>query len=765
MSLSFQSGDPGLDFPLPHVNTLNQGNHSISPRNARNSRVTARVGEGDDKVFAPAEATSAQPVAPHRHLHRSFPLLNSARSRSASSHQQPSRAYPAAHCECAAPPPQRHSDSLALPGRRDERNSDAAPRGHYPYYEAHEVVRPSPSQPKQPYRLSSTANSAALASAHPCTAHDRGGGSNKLGRSITATAMTNPLEGGGVAPFVKSNGQEHPHSPTHPSTLPVTASGAQSLSNAAPLDVEPHGQTLDPLRSGPREGGSVALVSVEPNRGLGVVPTVLHREASCFRGASPSGKYLGEDLSNVLGNTFGEANPTTKSSCSRCKVVEEVLYSCPCGLARYCCTTCQRAHWPSHKAVCNHAVQATHPPTQRCDSCRRTSQTLRQCRCGFAFYCDTDCQRSDWPHHSPVCDITASQVLATALMCGRQAPRTRREAATQTVHWQINVHAVQSITRAEGLSGADCTPGMSASLHTSLHNRHVQSDSDEATDSFAGSSAQSSFMTLVDAIGASHLSSSRCTGVRAPSEHGLQVGADSGFGASETFHQNHEASVRTSSGLDVTRRTPTSTHTPLWAGDTGASHHGLSSARILSRSTHSTRSHHYTSVHYNNVCMSATTVGHHTDNPLLDASSVVGGSQSLHWNQTASQSHGAAGAAPTHHHCQTSLSSDPRTYVNYASVSEIGDRIPTTVVSAAAPDQLGVFAFFVASRQVIEREESRERATLFRSFRIGGAQLHMRLLGRKEEEERICILKEELLWRVVTGNPAWKKLKQEVRQF
>lgn len=85
------------------------------------------------------------------------------------------------------------------------------------------------------------------------------------------------------------------------------------------------------------------------------------------------------------------------------------------------------------------------------------------------------------------------------------------------------------------------------------------------------------------------------------------------------------------------------------------------------------------------------------------------------------------------------------------------------MISSTNRDQPGVIEVLVAVHHIVQREESKARAALFQSLRLRCVELQMRVLKKREEEERMSILKGEVLWCVLTGAPVWKKLRQELQ--
>ncbi|CBZ30049.1 hypothetical protein, unknown function [Leishmania mexicana MHOM/GT/2001/U1103] len=667
-------------------------------------------------------------------------------SRSPSRHQQPPHASRPPRRDCVSTHSRRLSGSTALPAWCTESTGDNVHgRGHV-NSARHRFALRSPSPCKQLARASSTVLSNETTSTHPNITHACGGHSGSVDSSLTPAVTTTPL-GREDATLVRSGERVPAHLLVHPAALTATESDTGSARAAAALDGKRSRRIRGPLRTGSGEPGSARVFSVTPSRSTDVASALLNSGASGALGTGVSGGTVGATLSNYPDKTFGGVGTRNRSHCSHCKVAEEVLYCCPCGLARYCCTTCQHAHWPFHKVVCCHAVRAIRPPTRHCDWCRAPSQTLRQCGCGSAYYCDTHCQREDWSYHCIICSSETSTALATALVGGRVV-RARREAATQTAHWQISAPVVHRTGRGDGTTTAENATGMSVHLHRSLHERHGRSDSDGEDNTSCGSSMRASRR--------------RRSHARAMLEHGSQVGVDSGSGAFTTFRQNGETTVRASSYADTGGRTATSTQAAIAYDGMDAGQYGAGFAEMNSRSMLS--HHHATGTLYKSLHINTSAAQQQWHNSLLDGSG-VGWSQSLRLSQGGEPNHRAAGASLQHQHHQSSLLTDHHMYVNHASQLELMDRNLFPVASPTTRDQPGVVAFLVASRHILEREEISARAALFRKFRLGCTGLQMRVLGKREEEERMTILKDEVFWWVRTGNPAWRKLTQELQRF
>ncbi|KAG5494440.1 hypothetical protein GH5_02459 [Leishmania sp. Ghana 2012 LV757] len=574
----------------------------------------------------------------------------------------------------------------------------------------------------------------AVTSPHPSSTHDCNACISALGRSTTPTATIATLDSGDAAACSPS-GQAR-RSLLCPTPSAATTSGAGSV-------------------------GSAVVDSAKQSSKAGVASALLPSGAGGFPVAGANSGGVDATLSHSTGETFGGVGSATKRHCSHCKVADEVLYLCPCGLARYCGTACQRAQWPFHKAICGHAVRAIRPPMRRCDWCRTSSQTLRQCGCGYAYYCDTLCQRTDWPHHCAVCSMVASQALTTTL-AGPRALRARREVATQTAHWQICAPVIHPTRRRNCSTVADNAAGARFRRHRSRRGQHLQPGSDGEDSAFSASSSRSSLEAAVDATVTPKMSSRYRSCSRALSENEPPVGMSSVSGNSTTFGQNRAVTVRASSGAAPRSRTATSTDTATAGGETNAAHHDVGFAWMDSCSTRRR----YCATHslYNSLYISKTATLQHAHNPLADASRFRG-SPPLRRNQVEGPSNGVTGTFFPLHHYWPSPSTEHCTYLSHAGESELSGRNLSTVGGAALRDQPGVVACLVASRHILEREEMQARMMLFGKFRLDCGELDMRELKKREEEERMLILKEEVLWCVLTGYPSWRRLKQEPQRL
>ena len=103
-----------------------------------------------------------------------------------------------------------------------------------------------------------------------------------------------------------------------------------------------------------------------------------------------------------------------KEKCYYCNSTEKKLLKCSrCNEVWYCSKKCQAEHWKIHKTVCK--VVATNssaapsdfsqqPTPLTCSACNKESNELKKClACHSVAYCNTACQKKDWPKHRAYC--------------------------------------------------------------------------------------------------------------------------------------------------------------------------------------------------------------------------------------------------------------------------------------------------------------------------------------------------------------------------
>jgi hypothetical protein len=513
------------------------------------------------------------------------------------------------------------------------------------------------------------------------------------------------------------------------------------------------GGTANTNAGGGGAAGAVSPPSLQVAAGLNPLrPTTVALEGPADASASVSG--AGAGAGTVTPNPLSNLLPPgpLKEHCSHCKVEDEALYLCPCGLARYCSTTCQRAHWSFHRTVCCNSVRAVSLSWRRCDWCGLSSQTLRRCGCGFAFYCDVHCQRADWPYHRLVCSTVANKTIVASLL-GGPAPRTTREAATQTAHWQINVPVLRSLARPD-VSGSVLTPADSRGMSGyAFSNNHASPQH-----GFTGSGSFGEARFLDGNGGTNGSSFPRSSRTQPPLwEHNSQLPNDSVCS-------------------DATSSNSRSTSAAGAVGCAGTAGQHIDPARRLSRSSgvgsvvsphtpsrrQSRHPHHRPNSFYESLNL--------TPSSLEPPSpSTMQFRNDANTSPTTSKQMGHSGASFAKHTMMSSAVSGVGSRHSYAT-SELDGGDAAGTGNGASPassvatvrDQPSLFAFAATSKRKIESDEQKEWRELCRQFQLERISIELRVLPKLEEEQRVAILKEEVMWCIVTGNRAAKALKQQL---
>lgn len=496
------------------------------------------------------------------------------------------------------------------------------------------------------------------------------------------------------------------------------------MGSGAAVGVMPYHSSTNPLRppaGGVGDGRADAAVGGMAGAALSIATATVTAAAAANSASATAGSPL-------------LPLPASKEHCSHCKAVDEALYLCPCGLARYCSTACQHAHWSLHRSVCSNAVRTTESSQRRCDWCESTSASLRRCGCGFAFYCDVDCQRADWAYHRLVCSTVASEAIVAALL-GGPAPRTIREAATQTAHWQIHVPVLRSQARPEGGTDSYAVSGYgSTSLQTSQQCGFTGSDSFGDGRSFAdGVSAPN---------GSSYPRSNR---TQPPAwEHHSHFQGDS------VYTDGTSSTSRSTSAAPLSHAEPSIRH--------------ARSSSAVSPRTPSSRLHPpprptsvYDSLYLNTSQQELLTpptahLRNDSEGGLMTSKTVWAGPQGFLKSTTLSS--GIAGLSSRHSYAM-SEGDGVDTNGNTNGVSPL----PSFV---SVRDQPSLLAFAATSLRIVESDEQKEWVELCRQFHEARIKLELRVLPKLEEEQRMAILKEEVMWCVVTGGPAARQLKEQV---
>ena len=94
------------------------------------------------------------------------------------------------------------------------------------------------------------------------------------------------------------------------------------------------------------------------------------------------------------GQVWREVNPDVREAkCTYCSRMPTELVVCHCGGAYYCGTECRKSDWERHRGSC------------KCNHCKKASVSLMMCPCVRAAYCDRTCQKKDWPNHKMFCPL------------------------------------------------------------------------------------------------------------------------------------------------------------------------------------------------------------------------------------------------------------------------------------------------------------------------------------------------------------------------
>ncbi|GET91997.1 hypothetical protein, unknown function [Leishmania tarentolae] len=762
MSLCSLSGNPGTVLSLPPVDTSQGEDRLFTPRSAAGLQEATYCADDDTRPCALATMASPRCLSPHTRLHSPpSPQKSGAdTSRSSSCHQQSARMLRCTQQAHASVCSRRLNRGTELSAWRSALTKGKLYiRGHANSEERKATLRSS-----SRYRHRSGKSRISVVKAttptHSIDTHDCAEHSSSVSLSATQTVRISTPRRGDTS-LTRSSERAATHLLGHPAALTTFKPETGSAGGVAVVEGEPPGRTRGLLRTCPGGTVSTKAFPVMPSRSSGFASAPVYAETGGLLGAEARRGATGETFSNHSRKAFGGLGTTNQNRCSHCKAAEDALYRCPCGLAQYCCTTCQHAHWPFHKEVCCHGVRAAQPPTRHCDWCRTPSQTLHQCECGLALYCDTHCQRADWSNHSIVCSTETSTALATALVSGR-APRLRRESATQTAHWQMSVPVFRPTERGDGVDAIENATEVSLNLHTSLPERQGPCEKDGEENILSGSLTWLLFAGAWNAVETPQGTPRRRSHVCETSDHGLHTGANCRSSFLATLHQNRETSAPAPSNADLGSRTPTSPEAAISGGNMGTRRYDVWLAGMNSRSTHS--QHNAAGTLYKILYRDTTESQQHSNKSLLDASR-VGGWQPLRLTQTGELDHANTSCSLQHQRHKSFPLINHDGHVNHGSQSDFGDHSASAVASPTIRDQPGMVAYLVASRHIIEQKEMSARAAFLREFRLGCARLQMCVLRRREEEERMAILKDEVLWCVLTGNPSCQKLKQELKRF
>ncbi|KAK7483873.1 hypothetical protein BaRGS_00024890 [Batillaria attramentaria] len=132
-----------------------------------------------------------------------------------------------------------------------------------------------------------------------------------------------------------------------------------------------------------------------------------------------------------------DSQQEAKQKCAQCDTLSpRNLRRCSrCLSVWYCSNDCQRKHWSRHRAVCKNSGLAEEEKT-KCSRCEKHSSNLRQCTgCFEVSYCSVSCQRNHWPLHRAACKkpestkeakMTGENTVAKCSHCEKQSSNLRR---------------------------------------------------------------------------------------------------------------------------------------------------------------------------------------------------------------------------------------------------------------------------------------------------------------------------------------------------
>lgn len=447
-----------------------------------------------------------------------------------------------------------------------------------------------------------------------------------------------------------------------------------------------------------------------------------------------SGGRMGESFfhdsrrSTILGNNLMGSRNT---ACSHCKMAESVLYACPCGLASYCSTSCQRSHWTVHKKMCRNGVKGTFAPCRRCDWCGTVSDTMRQCQCSRAFYCNLHCQLEDRPIHRCMCRQLPSQspiaaapsaLSLTAAAAAAAGCQPRCHVSTQTAHWEISVPSLRPSTGAERPISLSPLP-QPGSFSAGSEGPSVEG---KATTGTPPPGQRRSRLSMSMSGYSGGPATAAAGAAPAAVEQPTRLGA--------SFLHRVDGAAHFDPPMRSGHKYPSASgsyvlHFPgraVLAG--GARRDGGLSFSIHSRAP----------------SMLGEPPGATLVTPGRSAASIVATSSS-------------APKAPM----------ESVSFCHEGYEMDLPNSATTPVVSMASfpRDHPTLVVFLMAARQLIETEETKERQAMLQRFHLRRLTMELTQLRDAEEEQRMVLLREEVMWLVSTGFPAWKKLKDAIFRF
>ncbi|XP_033635466.1 uncharacterized protein LOC117296567 isoform X4 [Asterias rubens] len=99
-----------------------------------------------------------------------------------------------------------------------------------------------------------------------------------------------------------------------------------------------------------------------------------------------------------------------RGHCWRCEVQLEQTIHCPdCKMAEYCSSTCEHRDRVRHRSR-----ECPLFGTRSCKKCKKKG-TMKECgRCNCKWYCNEECQRSDWAYHKKSCNENKAAIKELA---------------------------------------------------------------------------------------------------------------------------------------------------------------------------------------------------------------------------------------------------------------------------------------------------------------------------------------------------------------